>query len=149
LQLIQKGFLTNYEKNRAANKEVVYYEHRLFYLELPINYVIEGKKNSFISGLIVSYLYDDIWRFSHVQTFYNNSGGVTTIFNVNDAKQFPFFDRYNIFDFGLNLGFSRKINESLSFEFTIQKHFLNVDNWKTEDLRYNLCFLTGLRYNPF
>jgi len=149
LQLTQKGFLTNYERKRVYNDEVVYYEHRLFYLELPINYKIESKKNSFISGLIFSYLYDDIWRFSDVQTFYDKNGNVTSIYNSNYTKPFPYFDRYNVFDFGLNVGYARKINESLDFEFTIQKHFINVDNWHTEDLKYNLCFLTGLRYKPF
>lgn len=149
IQFIQKGFKTNYERKRVNNKESVYYEHRLFYMELPINYEYVLKKNSFIGGIVFSYLYDDIWRFSDIQTFYDNIGNINTIYNSNYSQQFPFYDRYNVIDFGVSLGYARKINNSLSFEFVIQKHFINVDNWNTLDLRYNLCFLTGIRYKPF
>ncbi|MCF8255502.1 MAG: hypothetical protein K9I36_07115 [Bacteroidia bacterium] len=149
LQSVEKGFITEYEFNYPRFNDKIAYQYRLFYLELPINYIYKKNKNSLIGGVIFSYLYDDIYRFSDKQTIYDNSGKPKMWFNSNYSHRFNYYDRYNRFDFGLNLGYSRQFLKYFDLEFTIQKHFINVDNWNSHDLRYNLSFLTGIRYRIF
>jgi len=149
LQSVEKGFITEYEFNYPRFNDKISYQYRLFYLELPINYVYKREKNSLIGGLIFSYLYDDIYRLSVKQTIYDNSGNAKTWFNSNYSYRFPFYNRYKRFDFGINLGYSRQFLKDFELEFTLQKHFVNVDNWNSLDLKYNLSFLTGIRYRIF
>ena len=149
LQNIEKGFITSYQVQRPNFLNKISYQYRLYYVELPISVNIPIKKTSLIFGIIGSYLYDDIYRVSDVQTIYDQFGNPKVWFNSNYSYQFPFYDRYKKWDFGLNAGISRRINRSFDVELSVQKHFIDVDNWHSLDLRYNLCILTGIRYRPF
>jgi hypothetical protein len=144
LQYIEKGFNTSYSSYSQFITEHISYQYRLHYLEVPINLKI---KKRLIVGIIGSFLFDDDFRYTFKQTV--TSSGTVRRYQYEVASQFPFHERYKQFDLGINLGYNLRLTNDLSCEINIQKHFVNIDNWNSVDLRYNLCFLVGLRYYPF
>lgn len=145
IQIIQKGFKTNLKPPSSPSFEYEQsYQYLLDYIEMPINYRHHYDKYSLSLGIIASYLYDDTYRFSESQILKNLNPPKYN--NISFASQYPHPERYREWDFGINLGVSRKLTNSLDLEFTYQKHLIRVDKRVTADLAYNVCFLIGFRY---
>jgi len=145
LQIVEKGFKTSFKSLPDPIFEYeLAYQYRLYYVEMPVNYVYYFNKNSLILGIVTSFLYDDSYRFREIDVLKLNNK--TTIYESNYASQYPYFDRFKQWDFGINIGLSRKLTNSIDLECTLQKHLINVDTWNHKDLAYNLCVLIGFRY---
>jgi hypothetical protein len=100
-----------------------------------------------MTGPIISYLYEDNYRF---KTTIINKGNPRIIFQMNDAHIYSDqLDRFNRWDFGANVGIAYNLISCLDAELTIQRHFIQIDKWKQLELVYNMSFLLGLRYRVF
>jgi len=144
LQLLEKGYKTEYELQQGKTFEQTNYENSLSYIELPINFIWIRKKTNFITGIIFSYMYECNYRIKQTAIQYGNPNIVfvtnySNTINVNNK-------RYNDLDFGVNLGLSKEIFKNAELELTAQKHFIRIDKYSQRDLIYNTSFLLGLRY---
>lgn len=142
LQLIEKGFRTQYSFAFPNSSTNAAYQIRLNYIELPVNYVHRIGKYNIIFGAVLSYLYENNYRFEETDV---NIGNPTIVFASNYSYT-ENWNRYNKWDFGVNIGMSYRLHKNFDAEFTIQKHFIDVDTWQQRDLDCNLSFLLGLRY---
>jgi len=150
IQTVQKGFRNNVDEISpgAPFQFVKWDEYQLNYIEVPINYIFTFSKNfTFIGGIVFSYLYENTYRHKEEQIVAYVLP--PTYYEINDAGPYVWKNRFNKFDFGVNAGISRKIVKHFELELSVQRHFINVDNWNTQDLRYNLSFLLGVRYYLF
>jgi hypothetical protein len=144
LQLIEKGYRTEYDINENNLFEHTDYQNSLSYIELPINYLWVIKKINFITGVIFSYMYDCNYRIKQTGINYGNPN---IIFATNFSDTYNVKNvRYNDLDFGVNIGFSKVIYENIEIELTAQKHFIRIDKLRQRDLIYNTSLLLGIRY---
>lgn len=144
-QTMEKGFRSTYISDFDPTSQFSQtYEYRLSYIELPINYIYHWKKYSFIGGAIVSYMWEDAYRFKEIDILKNNNKTIT--YYSNYSTPFIYHDRFIRWDFGINIGIARKIYKNFDIELTMQEHYVDYDKWKTRDLVFNECFLLGVRY---
>jgi hypothetical protein len=145
LQTLEKGYRTTYTSDPDPVFQYTQtYEYRLSYIELPINYVYHWKKYSFIGGTIISYMWQDAYRFKEIDVL--NRNNKTTTYYSNYATPYTAPDRFIRWDFGVNIGIARKIYKNFDIELTMQEHYVDFDKWKSRDLVFNECFLLGVRY---
>jgi hypothetical protein len=146
MQLIEKGFRVDYGflvPNRFS--KAAGYQYRFNYVELPANCVWHVGKYLFTGGALISYMYEQNYRFREIDVVYSPTKTATTFESTYSTSE-AYSARFKKWDFGINLGVGRKIHKDFEIELTAQKHFVNVDNWQTRDIVYNYCFLFGIRY---
>jgi len=140
VQMCEKGYKTKYQ-NIAANGAITFdvsYQFTLNYIDIPINTYFGGKKYQFKIGVIPSFLVGNNFRF--VQT----EKTPYTYMSYKYATTNP--DRFKKFDFGLNLGLVKKVNQHFDIEFNAQRHFIKPDKWGKAEINYHQTFLLGIKY---
>ncbi len=140
LQLCQKGLVVDYHQYGPVIGNETDYIYHLSYLELPVSFIFNMKKWQFFSGIQASYLLNSSWKFRQRQFYYTN------LYVVTYLHVFTGTDMYNPFDFGINLGASRKINDYLSIEFTFLRGLTIPDKYSEGDIHYQESFLFGIKY---
>ena len=147
IQYSEKGFRVNYFfEDQGIYKHELTYQYLLQYLEVPIIYTYHQQRFSYTTGIIFSYLLDDVYSVQDKVTLTNTYTNITTQQQITYETSFnKLYNRINKYDVGIVIGTTYKITENLGIDFTLQKHFLNIDNWKQRDLVYNLVFLLGLK----
>lgn len=149
IQYAEKGFRIKYEyENPGRLKQEAAYQYLLQYIEVPLNFRYRIERFFLSGGFVLSYLVNDVYSYREKIISYDRYRGTSTEFNIAYELSYnELYDRINKFDFGVMLGTSYLIKENVEFDLNIQKHFLQVDNWKQRDLVYNLIFLSGIKLN--
>ena len=146
VQTIQKGFRNSIAVSVPGTFQFSQeYQYQLNYIEMPINYIRKINNYSLIGGVIISYMYEHSYRFKEDDILFRQ-GSSPVYYRSNYSTAFAYSDRFNKWDLGMNLGVSGKLYKNVELEITVQKHFINVDNWNTKDIKYNLSILGGVRY---
>ncbi|MEI6596418.1 MAG: outer membrane beta-barrel protein [Bacteroidota bacterium] len=140
LQNIEKGFRIAFVPEPTTD---LAYQNRLNYMELPLNYVYKKDKYKIIIGGILSYMYESIYRRKETDIDYGNP---TLVFATNYSYNNDYWDRYNHWDIGVNVGMGYNFFKQFDAEFTVQKHFIDADKMLQRDIAYHVCVLLGLRY---
>jgi hypothetical protein len=141
-QVIEKGFSFSYISKRYGDLQFdLDYQILLNYIEMPlgVSYKFDDRL-IFQIGTITSYLLEANYRYKEVRRTFNTP----TIFVSNYSQKQ--YDRFKNWDFGLNFGLSSKIINGLYLDLSVQRHFVNADNWNTTDIMFNEVYLVGLRY---
>lgn len=138
LQFCEKGYKTKYKNINGSVSFDVRYQFTLNYIECPLIISYKIKRTKINIGVVSSFLMDNNFRFVQTeQTPY-------TYFSYKYSTSNP--DRFKRFDIGLNLGFTKTINNNFDIEFNYQRHFIKPDKWMKYEINYQQTFLLGIKY---
>ncbi|MFI5148860.1 MAG: outer membrane beta-barrel protein [Bacteroidia bacterium] len=139
-QLVQKGYRMDYSFIDPAISSEDSYLYTLTWIDIPINLSFEKNKWKFRTGIFGSYLLHSDFRFEHKEIFYTNAY-IITFKSAN-----PDINSYNRFDYGINLGVSRKLTDYLDLEFNFTRGLSLPDKFPYGEIRYQESFLFGFKY---
>ncbi len=139
-QVTQKGYKMAYSFYDPAFSTVDSYMYTFSYLDIPVNFIYKPGNWSFILGAFGSYLLHSDYRFEHIDLYYIN------MYVISQKRGNPNTVFYNRYDFGINLGISRRITDYLDVEFNLLRGLTLPDKLPTGEIRYQESFLFGLKY---
>jgi hypothetical protein len=140
IQVSQKGMQVDYSQYGPVIGNETDYLYHLSYLDIPLCINLNKKKWQFSAGIQASYLLNSSWNFRQKQIYY------TTMYIVSYYYIFPSTNNYHRFDYGINLGATRRLNDYLDIEFMFIRGLTVPDKYDMGDIRYQESFLFGFKY---
>ena len=149
LQYAEKGFRIAYQNEIPGRlKQDAAYQYLLRYLELPLTFRLRKDRFYFSGGVVFSYLVGDTYSYREKIIAIDKYTGSEIEYNIAyEVSYNSLVKRMNEYDWGILTGVSYELKKGVELDFTIQKHFLQIDNWHQKDLVYNLVFLSGIKLN--
>jgi hypothetical protein len=140
IQICQKGMRVDYSQYGPIFGDETDYMYQLSYLEIPLSFILRKWGWDFSAGFQGSCLLNSSWKFRQKQIYYTNQFIVTYIHAFNGSNG------YNRFDYGINIGVSRKLNTHLDAEFQFLRGLTVPDKFSFGDIFYQESFLFGIKY---
>lgn len=147
LQFCEKGFRISYSyDNPSVLHQEASYQYLLKYVELPIFMRLNKNRFYFSGGVVFSYLFSEHYGYKEKLISTNRFNGNKTQYDIAyEISYNDLYNRINKYDLGALIGVAYEIKGGVELDLTIQKHFIQIDNWKQKDLVYNLVILAGIK----